>query len=404
MKRSEIMKDLQSLRSERMDIISELEEMAKRSLSAEEAKAFDQKKTRAEELERISRSAIVADLQRPAAHLPTGETESDDQTREAFESFGAFLRAIRFDPNDVRLREMSMGDATSGGVLVPDEFRPQILQVDPMATIVRPRATVIAAGSAPDAKVTLPAVDYGTNMFGGAEVNWIGEGGSKPETDIDLVEVSLDPKEVAAFVTVTDKLLRNAPAAGPFVAQMLRTAISASEDYAFLRGTGTGQPKGLLSAACAVSVARATSAQVGFADVAAMFSRLLPESMGRAVWIANPTVLPELIDMADGNGHRIWINGDASKGVPGTLLGIPTLFSGRTPTLGTKGDLILADLSYYLIKDGYGPAIEASPHVKFTNNKTVIKAFWNVDGDGWLRSAVTLEDGSTTVSPFVVLQ
>jgi HK97 family phage major capsid protein len=73
------------------------------------------------------------------------------------------------------------------------------------------------------------------------------------------------------------------------------------------------------------------------------------------------------------------------------------------PTLGTKGDLSLVDFSYYLIKDGYGVAIDASPHVYFQTNKTMIKAFNNVDGSPWLTAPIVLRDGSTQVSPFVVL-
>ena len=74
------------------------------------------------------------------------------------------------------------------------------------------------------------------------------------------------------------------------------------------------------------------------------------------------------------------------------------------PALGSEGDLCLCDFSYYLIKDGSGPYVAASEHVYFKNNKTVIKAFWNVDGQAWMKEPLTLEDGSTQVSPFVFLK
>jgi len=66
--------------------------------------------------------------------------------------------------------------------------------------------------------------------------------------------------------------------------------------------------------------------------------------------------------------------------------------------------VILADFSYYLIKNGSGPFILASEHKYFTENKTVVKAFYNVDGSPWLRNPITLRDGVTEVSPFVVLE
>jgi HK97 family phage major capsid protein len=113
--------------------------------------------------------------------------------------------------------------------------------------------------------------------------------------------------------------------------------------------------------------------------------------------------MPEISTMTDGNGRYIFINGDASKGIPATLSGYPLKYTCKTPVLGTMGDLMLVDLRYYLVKDGSGPFVAASEHVHFVNNKTVIKCFWNVDGKGWLASPLTLEDGVTKVSPFVVL-
>lgn len=61
---------------------------------------------------------------------------------------------------------------------------------------------------------------------------------------------------------------------------------------------------------------------------------------------------------------------------------------------------MLADLSYYLIGDGDGISIAVSPHVKFLENMTVIKAWKTVDGTPWLNAPLP-----TTVptSPFVQL-
>jgi len=40
--------------------------------------------------------------------------------------------------------------------------------------------------------------------------------------------------------------------------------------------------------------------------------------------------------------------------------------------------------------------------VHFTQNKTVIKAFWLVDGQPWLAGPIT-QEGGYQVSPFVAL-
>lgn len=77
-------------------------------------------------------------------------------------------------------------------------------------------------------------------------------------------------------------------------------------------------------------------------------------------------------------------------------------WNNRAPALGSKGDVVLADWSYYLIKDGSGPFVAASEHVLFQSNKTMIKVFWNVDGAPWLTAPFKEENGYE-VSPFVVL-
>jgi hypothetical protein len=73
--------------------------------------------------------------------------------------------------------------------------------------------------------------------------------------------------------------------------------------------------------------------------------------------------------------------------------------------LGVTGDLMLADFSAYVIKDGSGPFVAMSDQVHFLKNKTVIKAFWNVDGSPWLTEPIVPSTSNSTAlaSPFVVL-
>jgi len=270
--------------------------------------------------------------------------------------------------------------------------------------LVRPRATVIPAGSPPDASITMPALDQsGTNpgnMFGGMTFNWIEEGGEKPETDADLKSITLTPHEIAGFVTVTDKLLRNWQASAAFIEGLMRGGVAAAEDYAFIRGTGVGQPLGALNAPATKFVNRATINTVTYPDLLNMVAVLLMRG-GTPVWSMPQQALPKIATMTDPEGHYIW-QASAVNGFAGTLLGYPVRWNNRAPGLGAKGDILLADWTYYLIKDGSGPYVATSEHVKFTSNKTVIKIFWNVDGAPWLNAPIKEENGYE-VSPFIGL-
>jgi len=328
---------------------------------------------------------------------------AEDRNAPKWENFGEFLYAVRFNPGDPRLqrRDMSVSAPEAGGYLVPTEFRTEILQVDPQSALVRPRATVIPAGSQPDAEVSMVALDQSGDkgVYSGVVVQWIAEGAEKPKTEPSLREISWAPHEVAGHTVVTDKLLRNAPAAGALVETLLRQAINAAEDHAFISGNGVGKPLGILNSPATYFVNRQVANQITYADLVAMYARA--KFGGSLVWIGSQSLLPQLMSLKDDAGALIW-QPNAREGAPGTLLGIPFLLNERSPGLGQKGDLILADLQYYVIKDGAGVFVDASPHVHFTSNKTVIKAFWNVDAKPWLTTPLEQENGYL-VSPFVAL-
>lgn len=334
-----------------------------------------------------------------------------DRSKEPIENLAHMIYLMRFEPEDKRLREyreQSMGIGEKGGFMVPEQWSANMLSLTPQAAAIRPRATVLPAGSPPDAALTIPVLNQtaASNMYGGVSVAWTTEGGAKAETDMALQEVTLTPHELAGHIVVTDKLLRNWGAADTLLKQQLSLALIAAQENAFLSGNGVAKPLGILDAACGAPVVynRAGAGAIAFADVRGMFARL--KFGGSPVWIASQTVLPQLMAMVDAGSNSVWLtNKDVIGAMAGTLFGIPLFLHDRSPALGTKGDLILADWSYYLIKDGSGPFIDASPHVYFTSNKTVIKIFTNVDGQPWLTAPIPLEgSAANTVSPFVVLQ
>ncbi len=361
------------------------------------------------ELESIKRS-LTDPVNTPQKIIAGQDTLSE------FRTIGEFIQTVRFNPYSQKLSKRDVNDHEMktdelGGFLVPDKFIPEIKMVSLESSVIRPRATVIPAASpSPDETVKMPALDQtgtnGTGLYGGISVVWIDEGDLKPQKETAFKEITLSPYEVAGRLVVTDKLLRNAPAIDALVAKLFRGAINAAEEDAFFNGAVAGRPTGYIPHAATIAVNRATANRIGYADIVNMFASKL--NGGSYVWVASSSAIAELMKMkdfesADSDAPNLAWQTDARAGMPGTLLGLPVLSSDLVPTLGTKGDLSLCDFSYYLIKDGYGIAIDASPHVHFVNNKTVIKAFWNVDGKPWMTAPLTLRNGTTKVSPFVVL-
>ncbi len=378
----------------------------------------DEERTEQERLAvEIRKMDELIELATATIDLPPGDPAggAPQPGREEIRDFGEFLQLARFSPNDSRLRprevtqdpekrQLSMGVGAAGGFLVPEQFGPLLAPITPQDAVIRPRATVIPAGSPPDSAITFPALDQSgaLGVHSGVAVVWISEAHVKPETEPAFLDVKLEPNEVAAHVIVSDKLLRNAPAAGALVSTILRRAIIAAEDQAFLTGTGIGQPLGIVNHAATIAIARAGAGAIAWADVAGMYA--VAKTGGRMVWVASPTTLPQLMAMVDpgAGGQMIW-QPNAREGAPGNLLGFPLIINERSPVLGARGDLMLLDLSYYLIKDGTPLTVAMSEHPRFTQNQTIIKAFWNVDGQPWLTTPLLLEDGVSQVSPFVEL-
>lgn len=428
---------LAALIARRVDLVGQMQaildkaEAEDRDLTAEETTAYDAHKAEKTGLDsRIARlqelAASTAGLEAVVPGVARNQgviTPPGPHAAREFENFAEFMHAVRFRPGDQRLvydenagaagaegeggemrAELRMDNDTQGGFLVPPQLRPGIMRIDAQASLIRPRAQVIPAGSPPDASVTLVALDQDganpANMFGGVEVKWIGEGDEKPETDARFKTFTLEPQEVAGLVTVTDKLLRNWQASGAYVEGLLRGAVDQAEDYAFLRGTGVGQPLGALNSPAMFYVNRAQANRIAYLDLVGMVARMLMRG-GSPIWSASQSVLPQIMTLQDPSGRYIWVP-DAKEGFAGTLLGYPLRWNNRQPGLGSKGDIVLCDWSHYVIKDGSGPFVAASAHVKFTSNKTVIKIFWNVDGAPDMKGVIKEENGYE-VAPFVGL-
>jgi HK97 family phage major capsid protein len=190
-----------------------------------------------------------------------------------------------------------------------------------------------------------------------------------------------------------------------FLMTLFGQAIAWFEEYAFLQGNGVGKPLGMLNAAAAVTVNRQTGNLVQFQDVATMYSKLTPVSMSRAIWVHSPSVIPQLLQLKDGANRAIFISIDQgiTKRPNWALLGLPTFCTEKLPALGTKGDLLLLDPALYVIGDRMQIEIAVSEHVNFLRNQMTWRVVERIDGQPWLDKAITLQDGATQVSPFVVL-
>lgn len=426
------LKDLLAARAAAIESADKLAQLDESALTAEqieangldfdrlaaEIKALDGKIARVQVVENAKSATPIVVTPAPVGIDPSTPAAAGPQPSTEFESIAEFMATVAINPNDQRLASMwrpHYGAATTqsttttrGGYAIPPAFWNTMLQIGAQSEVIRPRATVLPVNTeAPEQTLHIPALDQSDHaesptvpkVFGGAAVSWIAEGVEKPQTDFKIREVTLTPYEVAASLDVTDRLLRNWRAAGSVIENLLRGAMAAAHDVAFLSGDGSSKPTGIISHASTLSVTRTAPSQFSYVDAVAMLTQLLPGSA--AAWIINPTVKQSLLTMKNPNNDYIW-QPNAREGEPMSLLGLPILWNYRSPVPGATGDVVLADLSKYLILPGSGPVVAASDQVRFRENITVYKCFWNVDGKPWLTQPFMQEDG-LTYSPFVQL-
>jgi predicted phage gp36 major capsid-like protein len=297
---------------------------------------------------------------------------------------------------------------SEGGFLIPETLRSELLRISLETSIVRPRARVIPMESL---RVPFPAIDSTSNVssvYGGIVGYWTEESGT--------LTASCELRPDHPGREEADRLHRGpqrtdlglgALSFQAFIDQIFPEALGFYEDDAFINGNGVGQPAGFLNCLASVSVSAESgqaTATIVWENLVKMYARMLPSSLNRCVWIAAPDTFPELATMAlsvGTGGSAIWLNNGAS-GPPMTILGRPVIFSEKMPTLGTTGDISLVDLSYYLIGDRQVMSAMSSPHFKFSNDQTAYRVIERVDGQPWLKSAITpRNNSSSTLSPFV---
>lgn len=299
---------------------------------------------------------------------------------------------------------------STGGYIVPPEFYQQLQELIVEDAVIRPGAFVQPMNSVtlmfPYLDVTTVQAAGTTPFFGGVVMNWTEEAQSRTETAPTFKQMELKAHELSGYAVSSNVLLQDAVfGLERFLMRVFSQAIAWYEDYAFLQGDGVGKPLGILKANAAIAVTRNTANDFKYVDAAKMMSRLLPSAHRRAFWAMHPYVLDKLVQLADAANRLVWVPNvsGAQDRIPGTLFGLPVRFTEKVPALGTKGDVMLIDPSLYVIGDRKQVEITASEHVNFLKNQMTWRLVERVDGQPWLDKAITLQDASSTVSPFVVL-
>lgn len=445
-------------------IILDKAEVEARDLTAEELKQYDEIEQRMEaRKERIVREERLreheASMSRPSSQPATRPNPEDgsgaaaarsivqqevrcmirkadgsykegraiDPVKE-FRTFGEQLSAVvragrtgEIDPRLLSLRAISGASETvpsDGGFMVQTDFSSEIMSraYEYGQILSRVRRIPIGANSNGIKLLAIDETSRATgSRYGGVQVYRASEGDAltakKPK--MRLMELSL--KKMTALAYATDELLQDASALESVFSQAFQEEITFTLEDEIMSGSGAGQMLGIMSSPALVTVA-AEGSQVSTTFVAEnamkMWARLWARSQQNAVWFINQDVLPQLWQMnvkiknvagsENVGGMPVYINAGSIAGQPyGTLFGRPVIPVEYCQTLGTKGDVVLADLSQYVMIEKGGVQAAQSMHVRFLNDEQTFRWTLRNDGQPTWNAALTPYKGSNTLSPFV---
>ena len=323
---------------------------------------------------------------------------------------GAFMKDE--DPKSHETKDMSGQSGAAGGFLIPAEFQATLMSAAAEASIVRRKATVIPMRRR---QLDVPVLDQTAttagqpHWFGGLRFYWAEEASAKTESDAAFRQISLVAHKLIGYTRVSDELLDDsAISLEAFFSGPLGFAggVAWMEDYAFLRGNGAGQPLGIINAGATIVEPRAVANAIGVDDLADMLKDFLPS--GRGEWCISQSAMSQMIQLSGpaANPSYFWLpalTGPGQGSIPGYLFGFPVRWTEKLPTLGSQGDILLCDCAYYLIGDRQATTVESTKYDRWVYDQTSWRVVHRVDGQPWLSAPLTLQDGTTQISPFVIL-
>jgi HK97 family phage major capsid protein len=315
---------------------------------------------------------------------------------------------------------ISENSGVTGGYLIPIEFSYGIMETVEEWAIFRPVATVIPMTSN---EMILPLPDAGTTpaaagtafAFGGILMAFVAPGVTFTETEPLFRAVDLKPSLLGGYAIISNTMLQDGGQVGieAYLHRLFAHSIAWYEDYYFFRGTGVGQPMGILNSAATLSVTRGAATRFEMVDAAKMAMSLLPHSFLSSCWVISMGItggvsaISELEQLVDSSGKAAWVpnagRDDSPQQSLGYLANRPVWPSEKLPALGATGDVLLIDPRLYVIGDRQQITIDASIHPKLTTNQMVWRVSERIDGQPWFSKTITLQDTATVVSPYVQL-
>lgn len=261
-----------------------------------------------------------------------GNTRANDEPSIESRAFEGYIRGGRESLDADEVRSLHVSDDTAGGYLATPEFSTELVREITEFSPVRQAARV---GSTASGSVIVPKRTAITNA------QWEGELEDSEESEPAFGQVEIYTHELRTYTDISLKLLEDAAVD---IEGELQTAFAEDfgqkEGQAFLNGTGSKQPAGIMSHADVSETVNghATTLQPD-GLITLMYAQ--PKAYRDAgVWVMNGTTLAAVRKLKDGQSNYLW-QPAYTAGQPETILGRPVIEAVDMPDIASGAYPIL---------------------------------------------------------------
>ena len=315
----------------------------------------------------------------PISANPNAKTE-EKTGRSSDEYKKSFWQAMRNKKNPYEaVNALQIGTDSEGGYLVPDEYESTLIEKLHDENIIRQYATVIKSSNG-DKKIPVVA-GYG-------EATWTDEEAAYTESDDSFGVITLGAHKLTSIIKVSEELLNDSVFdLEQYISKEFVRRMAAAEENAFINGTGTGRPTGILQTA-ETGKTTAAAAAITADEVIDLYHSLRSPYRKNAVFIANDSTVKAVRQLKDSNGMYLWQPG-LKEGQPDTLIGNRIISSAYMPEIGAgKKPILFGDISYYWIADRQGRTFQRLNELYAETGQVGFRTFQRVDGKLTLAEAV----------------
>ena len=361
-----------------------------------------------------------------------------DESDQPFENLGAYLKAVsKAGSGGSTIREPRLKRCVDGAInpvtkaptgagetvpsdgafLVAQEFIPTLLNRMWNTGLVISKCKKQPVGANFNG-FKIPAIDETSrangSRWGGVQAYWGAEASSITSSKPKFRQISVELQKLLGLLYVTDELLEDDVALEGYANQWFPMEFGFKLDDAVINGTGAGQPLGIMSSPARYPVTKETNQQATTLvtnNILKMFQHFYAPA-GGGCWFINQELLPSLATLTIPIGtagalamlYQLPGNNAVVGTQYGTMLNKPVIPIEQCQTLGTEGDIILADMGEYIIGDKGGINAASSIHVSFTTDQTAFRWIYRVNGQPVWQNYVTPYKGSNYLSPYITLQ